>query len=185
MARPRRRGLCRTDPQHAVHRAVVLHLLRPAGARAETQRNHRRLPRHGDQSRRLLDRDHPRRHRGGAQRPYRGRPQPRHDQMGGAAPHRAQPGVPKNLSGAVVADHHRHAGFGGGVADLGGGPDLCRELRGVAQLPQLRGLSARRAGLPPAGDADALAACARSAASSSRRGEPCCSSASGTSCRTF
>ena len=35
------------------------------------------LPRHGDQSRRLLDRDHPRRHRGGARRPDRGRPQPR------------------------------------------------------------------------------------------------------------
>ena len=30
----RRRRLCRTDPQHAVHRAAVLHLLRPAGARA-------------------------------------------------------------------------------------------------------------------------------------------------------
>ena len=36
----------------------------------------------------------------------------------------------KDLSGAVVADHHRHAGLGGGVADLGGRPDLCRELRG-------------------------------------------------------
>ena len=105
-------------------------------------------------------------------------------QMGGAAPHRPEPGIPKNLSGAVVADHHRHAGFGGGVADLGGGPHLCRELRGVAQLPQLRGLSAGGAGLPPARDADAFAACARSAASSSRRGEPCCSSASGTSSPT-
>ena len=41
------------------------------------QRDHRGLPRHGDQSRRLFDRDHPRRHRGGAERPYRGRRKPR------------------------------------------------------------------------------------------------------------
>ncbi len=38
-----------------------------------------RVPRHDDQSRRLFDRDHPRRHRGGAEGPYRGRRQPRDD----------------------------------------------------------------------------------------------------------
>ena len=33
--------------------------------------------------------------------------------------HRAQAGVPEDLSGAVLADHHRDAGLGGRVADLG------------------------------------------------------------------
>ena len=45
-------------------------------------RNHRGVPRHGDQSRRLFDRDHPRRHRGGPEGPHRGRRQPRHDASG-------------------------------------------------------------------------------------------------------
>ena len=36
--------LCRADPQHAVHRAAVLHLLRPAGAgRASCRRDRRRI----------------------------------------------------------------------------------------------------------------------------------------------
>ena len=47
LARRRSSGLCRTDPQHAVHRPAVLHLLRPAGAGPETDRDDGGVPRHG------------------------------------------------------------------------------------------------------------------------------------------
>ena len=98
---------------------------------------------------------------------------------------RAQAGVPEDLSGAVFADHHRHARIGGGVADLRPGPDLRGQFRAVADLPSLRSLSGGGGHLSLAGDRDACPvarAWPRPVSFGGRR--PCCSSASGTFCRT-
>ena len=107
----------------------------------QADRNHRRFPRDGDQSRRLFDRDHPRRHRGDPEGPCRSRRQPGHEPLRSAALYHLAAGLCQDLSGAVVADHHRHARLGGGVADFGAGSDLRGEFHSVAQFPRLRGLS--------------------------------------------
>ena len=118
LARPRDAGLHRAHPQHAVHRAAVLHLLWAAGGRREAHRDDRGIPRHGDQPRRLLRRDHPRRHPGRAQGPHRGRRQSGDEQLRDLPPRRAEAGLSEDLPGAFLADHHRHARLRGGVADL-------------------------------------------------------------------
>ena len=54
--------LCGTDPQHAVHCAVVLHLLWLAGGRCQAVGRNGFSHRHGGESGRLRDGDYPRRH---------------------------------------------------------------------------------------------------------------------------
>ena len=67
------RRLCRADPQHALHRAAVLHLLRPAGRGGAAVARGGVDHRDGGQPRRLRDRDRARRAGSHAARPDRGR----------------------------------------------------------------------------------------------------------------
>ncbi|VWX62109.1 hypothetical protein VARIO8X_60025 [Burkholderiales bacterium 8X] len=138
-----RRRVCRVDPQHALHRATVLHLLRAAGGRLQAVAGGRVGDRDGDEPRRLRDRDHPRRHRGDAAGAGRGSRQPGPQQDAGFCSGGAAAGAQEGLAGDGEPDHHRDAGFRGVQPDLDRGTELCGQPDPEPELSGLRGVHHR------------------------------------------
>ncbi|CAA9211319.1 MAG: ABC transporter, permease protein (cluster 3, basic aa/glutamine/opines), partial [uncultured Craurococcus sp.] len=152
------RCLCRAGAEHALPGAAADHLLRPAVHRREADGGAGGDRRDHPQSRRLFDRNRPRRHREHPPEPDRGGAVARHDAVAGLPPCRHRAGAGAGLALAlqpVRADDALHLGL---LLHLRAGALGDGRQCGERYLPQLRGLHHRYRHLPGAGAGDARAA---------------------------